>query len=126
MKVLSGNRQRKKLKNPTSLWYLLLLFFPSVLQSSCKKSNSGSSCSRCSGMIWCSYLVNTVIICWYPGTLYFFSFFKNFFPLYSMGTKLHIHVYILFPPIVVLQCKYLDIVPNATQQDLIVNTFQEQ
>ena len=43
-----------------------------------------------------------------------------------MGTKLHIHVYIFFPPIVVLQYKYLDIVPNATQQDLIINPFQGQ
>ena len=43
-----------------------------------------------------------------------------------MGTKLHKHVYIIFPPIVVLQCKYLDIVLNATQQDRIVNPFQEQ
>ena len=48
------------------------------------------------------------------------------FPLYSMGTKLDIHVYILFPPIVVLRCKCLDIVLNATQQDLIANPFQEQ
>jgi len=46
-----------------------------------------------------------------------------YFPLYSMGAKLHIHVCILFPPIAVLQCKYLDIVLNATQQDLIVNPF---
>ena len=43
-----------------------------------------------------------------------------------MGTKLHIHVYMLFPPIIVLLCKYLDIVLNATQQDLIVDPFQEQ
>ena len=43
-----------------------------------------------------------------------------------MGTKLHIHVYILFPPIAVLRCKYLDIVLSATQQDLTVNPFQEQ
>ena len=42
-----------------------------------------------------------------------------------MGTKLHINMYIIFPPIVVLRCKYLDIVLNATQQDLIVNEFQE-
>ena len=54
------------------------------------------------------------------------------FPLYSMGTELHthvyihIHVYILFPPIVVLRYKYPDIVLRATQQDLIVNPFQEQ
>ena len=43
-----------------------------------------------------------------------------------MGTKLHIHVYTLFPSILVLPCKYLDIVLNATQQDLTVNLFQEQ
>ena len=52
--------------------------------------------------------------------------FVLFIPLYSMGTKLHIYVYILFPPIVVLQCNYLDIILNATQQELIVNPFQEQ
>ena len=46
--------------------------------------------------------------------------FLYFFPLYSMRTKLHIHVYIILPPIVVLQCKYLDIFLNATQQDLTV------
>ena len=56
---------------------------------------------------------------------YFFKFFNSFL-LYSMGTKLHIHVYIIFPPIVVLQYKYLDRVLNATQQDLIVNPFQGQ
>ena len=43
-----------------------------------------------------------------------------------MGTQLYIHIYIIFPPIVVLQSKYLDIVLSATQQDLIVNPFQEQ
>ena len=48
------------------------------------------------------------------------------FPLYSLGTKVHTHVDILFPPIVVLRCEYPDIVLNATQQDLIVNPFQEQ
>ena len=53
--------------------------------------------------------------------VYIFPFF--FFQLYSMGTKLQIHVYILFPPIVLLQCKYLHIVFNATQQDLIVETI---
>ena len=42
-----------------------------------------------------------------------------------MGTKSPIHVYIILPPIVVLQCKYLDIVLNATQQDLIVNILGE-
>jgi len=60
-----------------------------------------------------------------PDPFFFFFFsFLYFFPLYSMGTKLHIPVYIIFPPIVLLQCKYLDIVLNATQQDLVVNPFQ--
>ena len=33
-------------------------------------------------------------------------------------------MYTFFPPFVLLQYKYLDIVLNATQQDLIVNPFQ--
>ena len=59
---------------------------------------------------------------------FFYCYFPNtvFFPLYSMGTQLHTHVYTLFSPIVILQCKYLDIVLNATQQDLIVNPSQKQ
>ena len=45
-----------------------------------------------------------------------------FSPLYSIGTQLHIHVCVIFFfPIVVLHCKYLDIVLRATQQDLTVN-----
>ena len=52
----------------------------------------------------------------FPPTHLFFSFL-----LYSMGTQLHIPVYIIFSPIVVLHCKYLDIVLSAAQQDLIVN-----
>ena len=56
----------------------------------------------------------------------FIYLFIHSFPLFSMGTKLHIHAYIIFPLIVALQCKYLDIVLSATQQDLIVNPFQEQ
>ena len=36
-----------------------------------------------------------------------------FFPLYIMGTQLHIHVYVLFSPIIMLCHKYLDIVLNA-------------
>ena len=43
-----------------------------------------------------------------------------------MGTKLHVYVYILFPPIVVLQCKYLDIVLSAIRQDLTVWLFKIQ
>ena len=38
-----------------------------------------------------------------------------------MGTQLHIHVDIIFSPIVMLCCKYLDVVLSATEQDLIVN-----
>ena len=41
-----------------------------------------------------------------------------------MGTKFLLHVYIFSPPFVLLQYKYLDIVLNATQQDLLVNPFQ--
>ena len=41
-----------------------------------------------------------------------------------MGAKIHLHIYIFFPHFVLLQYKYLDIVLNATQQDLIVNPFQ--
>ena len=43
-----------------------------------------------------------------------------------METKLHVHVYIFFPSIAVLRRKYLDIVLNATHQDLTVNPFQQQ
>ena len=57
---------------------------------------------------------------------FFFYIFLFIFPLYNMWTKLHIHVYIIFSPIVVLRCKYLHIVLNATHQDLIANPFQEQ
>ena len=58
--------------------------------------------------------------------IYFLLLFPptHFFPpLYSMGTQLHIHVYIIFSPIVALRCKYLDIVLRATQQDLIASPF---
>jgi len=43
-----------------------------------------------------------------------------------MGTQLHIYVYIIFSPIVVLCCKHLDIVFSATEQDLIINSLHEQ
>ena len=49
-----------------------------------------------------------------------------FFLLYSMVTKLHIHVCTGLHRIVVWQCKYLDRILNATQQDLIVHPFQDQ
>ena len=58
--------------------------------------------------------------------LFYLFYLFIYFPLYSMGTRLHIHAYIIFPPIVMFRCKYLDIVLNATQQDLIVNPLQEQ
>ena len=63
--------------------------------------------------------------------LYFFKicycYFQHFFsPLYSMGTQLHIHVYIIFSPVVVLCCKCLDLVLSATQQDRIVSALQKQ
>ena len=48
------------------------------------------------------------------------------FLLYSILTQLHILVYILFSHIIMLHHKGLDIVPSATQQDLIANPFQSQ
>ena len=48
------------------------------------------------------------------------------FLLYSMVTWLHIHVYILFSHIVMLQHKWPDIVPSAIRQDLIAYPFQWQ
>ena len=41
-----------------------------------------------------------------------------------MGNKFHLHVYIFFPTLCLLQYKYLDIALNTTQQDLLVNPFQ--
>ena len=38
-----------------------------------------------------------------------------------MSIKLLLHLYIFSPPFVLLQYEYLDIVVNATQQDLLVN-----
>ena len=66
-------------------------------------------------------LLSTVYLLWrnvYSSPLSIF-----FFPLYSMGIKLLLHAYIFFPPFVLLQYEYLDIVLNATQQDLLVNLF---
>ena len=63
----------------------------------------------------------------------FYFYFLNcyflntiFFLLYGMVTQLHIHVHILFLHIIMLHHKWLDIVPSATQQDLIANPFQRQ
>ena len=59
-------------------------------------------------------------------SLLFIIYLFIFFPLYSMVTKLHIHVRTGFHHVVVWQCKYLDRILNATQQDLIVHPFQDQ
>ena len=59
---------------------------------------------------------------------FIFIIFNSYFPdtifflLYSMVTQLHI----LFLHITMLHHKWLDIVPSATQQDLIANPFQRQ
>ena len=58
--------------------------------------------------------------------IYYLLIHLFFFPLYSMVTKLRIHVRTGFHRIVVWQCKYLDRILNATQQDLIVHPFQDQ
>ena len=41
-------------------------------------------------------------------------------------TQLHIHAYIVFSLIIMLHHKWLDIVPNAEQQDLIAYPTQKQ
>ena len=46
--------------------------------------------------------------------------------LYSKMTQLYIHVWILFSHNIMLLHKWLDIVPSATQQDLIDNPLQCQ
>ena len=80
---------------------------------------------------------NSVNLAKYRGSVNMFFFFVSFFlivispthfffPLYSTGTQLHIQVYILFSPIMVLRHRYLDIVLRAAQQDLTVNPFQKQ
>ena len=43
-----------------------------------------------------------------------------------MVTQLHIHVHIVFSYILMLHRKWLDLVPSATQQDLIAYPFQRQ
>ena len=63
-------------------------------------------------------------VCFFVIYYLFIHFF--FFLLYSMVTKLRIHVRTGFHHIVVWQCKYLDRILNATQQDLIVHPFQDQ
>ena len=52
------------------------------------------------------FYIFSCCIAWGPSYTYMYTFF--------------------FPPFVLLRYKYLDIVLNATQQDLIVNPFQEQ
>ena len=60
--------------------------------------------------------------------LFFNCYFPNtiFFPLYSMVTQLRKDVYIIFSPIVMLCCKYLEIVLRDTPQDITVNLFKKK
>ena len=80
----------------------------------------------------CVYIYNILssILGIYFLIIYLFIFIvispTHFFPLYNMGTQLHIYLYILFSPIVMLLCKSLDLVLSAIQQDLIVHPFQMQ
>ena len=64
----------------------------------------------------------------YSDVKFFYCYFLNtfFFLLYTIGTQLHIEVYILFSPIIMLHHKWIDIVLSAKQQDLIANPFQKQ
>ena len=67
---------------------------------------------------WTSSFFKKHFYCYFPNTI--------FFLLYSMVTQLHIHVFIIFSPIIMFHCKWLNIVLSATQQDLIANPFQKQ
>ena len=55
----------------------------------------------------------------------FLFLFLLFFLLYSMGTKLHIHVYILFPPIVMLR-RRKKCWMTMFQEILALKDFREQ
>ena len=48
------------------------------------------------------------------------------FLLYSKVTQSHIHIDILFFHIIMLHCKWLDIVPRAIQMDIVAYPFQRQ
>ena len=58
--------------------------------------------------------------------IYLFIFIL-FFPSVQHGDQvILICIHFFSPPFVLLRYKHLDIVLSATQQDLIVNPFQEQ
>ena len=108
-----GIRAEPQLQPTPRLWQHRILLLTSggedrtcilVLQRSLiPLRHSGNSCDHLLKLQKCQ-----------RGFFHFYLFIYLFSPLSSMGTKLHIHVYILFPPIVVLRCKYLDIVLNAS------------
>ena len=82
-----------------------------------KMENEGVNLYRVS--IFLGLLVLSFFLLYFPNTLLFFL-------LYSTVTQIHIHVYILFSPMTMLHHQRLDIIPSATQQDLIANPFQRQ
>lgn len=103
-----------------------LLPAPDLILSSLLKSSSGLE--QHFGLIL--GLSSLFFLLW---RLINYLLFKNvnfpniiFFLLYSMVTQLHIHVHILLSHIIMFHHKWLDIVPSATQQGLIVNPFQRQ
>ena len=56
---------------------------------------------------------------------FYFILFIYFFPRCTAWGSSCCYMYIFFsPPFVLLQCEYLDIVLNATQQNLLVKLFQ--
>ena len=71
------------------------------------------------------YAIN-YIHCKYDCWTFFLFLFIFFFHCTAWGTGYTYMYTFFFPPFVLLRYKYLDIVLNATQQDLIVNPFQEQ
>ena len=56
--------------------------------------------------------------------LFFFYFLIYFFSAVQHGIQVTLTCIHFFPSFVLLQYKYVDIVLNATQQNLIVNPFQ--
>ena len=55
--------------------------------------------------------------------IFIMMLFQNFFPAVQHGDQVTLTCIHFFPPFVLLQYEYLDIVLNATQQDLLVNLF---
>ena len=65
-------------------------------------------------------------VIYYHKELFLKFYFNYFFHCTAWGPSYTYMYTFFFPPFILLGYKYLDVVLNATQQDLIVNPFQEQ